>query len=193
MLSYPARIARDGARFMVSFVDIPEALSDGGTREEAMAMAADALTTAINEPYNDPYKTAAATVPMVPGTPSTTNVAAIETKMTGPHQCPPTTSPRPSVPLGPLREMNKAIATGTQTIDTRRTIAIRRVNRARKWSACLVDQVVKLRHRRHAHNPAGLVTIRVENHNCRDALDAHHRRGPRTAVDVEASEPDSPT
>ena len=53
MLSYPARIARDGARFMVSFVDIPEALSDGGTREEAMAMAADALTTAMDFYFED--------------------------------------------------------------------------------------------------------------------------------------------
>ena len=48
MLSYPARIARDGERFMVSFVDIPEALTDGNTREEAIAMAADALTTAMD-------------------------------------------------------------------------------------------------------------------------------------------------
>lgn len=53
MLSYPARIARDGARFAVSFVDIPEALSDGGTREEAMAMAADALTTAMDFYFED--------------------------------------------------------------------------------------------------------------------------------------------
>ena len=53
MLSYPARITRDGARFTVSFVDIPEALSDGGTREEAMAMAADALTTAMDFYFED--------------------------------------------------------------------------------------------------------------------------------------------
>lgn len=53
MLSFPARIARDGDRFMVSFVDIPEALSDGGTREEALAMAIDALTTAMDFYFED--------------------------------------------------------------------------------------------------------------------------------------------
>jgi len=53
MLNYPARIVRDGDGFMVSFPDIPEALSFGSTREEAMAMAADALTTAMDFFFED--------------------------------------------------------------------------------------------------------------------------------------------
>lgn len=48
MLSYPARIARDGQDFLVSFPDIPEALTGATTREQALAMAADALTTAMD-------------------------------------------------------------------------------------------------------------------------------------------------
>ena len=48
MLSYPARIARDGDGFMVSFPDIPEALTGAPSRDEAIAMAADALTTAMD-------------------------------------------------------------------------------------------------------------------------------------------------
>jgi antitoxin HicB len=53
MLSYPARIARDGEGFMVSFPDIPEALTGGATREEALDMAADALTTAMDFYFED--------------------------------------------------------------------------------------------------------------------------------------------
>jgi antitoxin HicB len=48
MLSYPARVVRDGDGFMVAFVDIPEALTGASTREEALDMAADALTTAMD-------------------------------------------------------------------------------------------------------------------------------------------------
>ena len=48
MLSYPARIARDGDGYMVSFPDIPEALTGASSREEAIEMAADALTTAMD-------------------------------------------------------------------------------------------------------------------------------------------------
>jgi antitoxin HicB len=53
MLSYPARIARDGDGFLVSFPDIPEALTSGATREEALEMAADALTTAMDFYFQD--------------------------------------------------------------------------------------------------------------------------------------------
>ena len=53
MLSYPARVARDGAGFMVSFVDIPEALTGAASREEALDMAADALTTAMDFYFED--------------------------------------------------------------------------------------------------------------------------------------------
>ncbi len=48
MLSYPARVTRDGDGFMVSFPDIPEALTGAASREKALAMAADALTTAMD-------------------------------------------------------------------------------------------------------------------------------------------------
>lgn len=53
MLSYPARIVRDGDGFMVSFPDIPEALTQAATREEALEMAADALTTAMDFYFED--------------------------------------------------------------------------------------------------------------------------------------------
>lgn len=48
MLSYPARISRDGDGFMVSFPDIPEALTGASTKSAALEMAVDALTTAMD-------------------------------------------------------------------------------------------------------------------------------------------------
>jgi antitoxin HicB len=48
MLTYPAVIVPDGDGFFVSFPDIPEALTQGHTREEAIEMAADALLTAMD-------------------------------------------------------------------------------------------------------------------------------------------------
>ncbi|MDN7917646.1 type II toxin-antitoxin system HicB family antitoxin [Burkholderia gladioli] len=48
MLRYPARLARDGDGFVVSFRDIPEALTGGPSEEEALEMAADALLTAMD-------------------------------------------------------------------------------------------------------------------------------------------------
>lgn len=53
MLSYPARVARDGDGFMVSFPDIPEALTGAASREEALKMAADALVTAMDFYFED--------------------------------------------------------------------------------------------------------------------------------------------
>ena len=53
MLSYPARVARDGDGFVVSFVDIPEALTGAASREEALEMAADALITAMDFYFED--------------------------------------------------------------------------------------------------------------------------------------------
>ena len=53
MLSYPARVARDGDGFMVSFPDIPEALTGAPSREEALQMAADALVTAMDFYFED--------------------------------------------------------------------------------------------------------------------------------------------
>lgn len=53
MLSYPAKLMPDGDGFMVSFPDIPEALTSGSTREEALDMAADALVTAMEFYFED--------------------------------------------------------------------------------------------------------------------------------------------
>ena len=53
MMSYPARLRRDGKGFMVSFPDIPEALTSGASREEALDMASDALTTAMDFYFED--------------------------------------------------------------------------------------------------------------------------------------------
>ena len=63
MLSYPARIARDGDGFMVSFADIPEALTGAATREEALALAADALTTAMDFYFEDRRQVPAPSAP----------------------------------------------------------------------------------------------------------------------------------
>jgi antitoxin HicB len=52
MLSYPARIRRDGDGFAVSFPDIPEALT-APTRAEALDLAVDALTTAMDFYFED--------------------------------------------------------------------------------------------------------------------------------------------
>lgn len=46
-------MARDGEGFVVSFPDIPEALTSGASREEALVMAADALTTAMDFYFED--------------------------------------------------------------------------------------------------------------------------------------------
>ncbi|CAN0620347.1 Antitoxin HicB 2 [Burkholderia multivorans] len=53
MLRYPAVIEPDGDGFMVSFRDIPEALTCGQTIEEAREMAADALLTAMDFYFED--------------------------------------------------------------------------------------------------------------------------------------------
>lgn len=53
MSIYPARIQPDGSGFMVSFRDIPEALTSGATREEALAMAGEALATAMDFYFED--------------------------------------------------------------------------------------------------------------------------------------------
>ena len=53
MFSYPAKLVRDGDGYMVSFPDIPEALTCGDDRDEAIRMAADALTTAMDFYFED--------------------------------------------------------------------------------------------------------------------------------------------
>lgn len=53
MFSYPARVTRDGDGFTVSFPDIPEALTGAKDRDEAIALAADALTSAMDFYFED--------------------------------------------------------------------------------------------------------------------------------------------
>ena len=52
-MQYPAVIKADGDGWMVSFPDIPEALSAGNTYEEAIAMAKDALVSALEFYFDD--------------------------------------------------------------------------------------------------------------------------------------------
>lgn len=53
MFSYPATIARDGDGFVMSFSDIPEALTGAKTRSEVLELAVDALTTAMDFYFED--------------------------------------------------------------------------------------------------------------------------------------------
>ena len=53
MLSYPARLAKDGAAYVVSFRDIPEALTSGRSQKDALRMAADALVTTMDFYFED--------------------------------------------------------------------------------------------------------------------------------------------
>lgn len=66
MISYPADIARDGDGFMVSFPDIPEAITFGHSREEAVQMGRDALQTAMDFYFED-RRTVPAPSPLKPG------------------------------------------------------------------------------------------------------------------------------
>jgi len=53
MMNYPANIKPDGDGWKVSFPDIPEALTAGSTWEEALAMAKDALVSALDFYFDD--------------------------------------------------------------------------------------------------------------------------------------------
>ncbi|MFD4839775.1 type II toxin-antitoxin system HicB family antitoxin [Achromobacter sp. NPDC058515] len=53
MLRYPAKIRPDTVGYYVTFRDIPEALTAGDDFEEAKAMAADALLTAMDFYFED--------------------------------------------------------------------------------------------------------------------------------------------
>jgi len=53
MLKYPAKIKPDTTGWMVSFRDIPEALTGADTKEEAKIMAVDALLTAMDFYFED--------------------------------------------------------------------------------------------------------------------------------------------
>jgi len=52
MLSYPARFTPEGRGFVVTFPDIPEAITDGDSEQEAMEYAVDAILTALSEYIN---------------------------------------------------------------------------------------------------------------------------------------------
>ena len=47
------QLERDGEGFVASFPDVPEALTSGATREEALEMAQDALVTALDFYFED--------------------------------------------------------------------------------------------------------------------------------------------
>ncbi len=55
MLAYPVKLERDrkSGGFVVSFPDIPEAITQGETIEEALSMAEDALETALDFYFDD--------------------------------------------------------------------------------------------------------------------------------------------
>jgi antitoxin HicB len=48
MMRYPIKLRRDGEHFLVTFPDIPEAITQGETQEEALEQAMDALETALD-------------------------------------------------------------------------------------------------------------------------------------------------
>lgn len=53
MLNYPARFQKERDGYVVTFRDIPEALTSGATKKEVMEMAADALATAMEFYFED--------------------------------------------------------------------------------------------------------------------------------------------
>lgn len=52
-MRYPVKLEPDSGGFVVSFPDIPEALTQGDTREDALEMARDALVTAFEFYFED--------------------------------------------------------------------------------------------------------------------------------------------
>ena len=53
MFSYPARVTQDGDGYLVTFPDIPEAVTGARDRAEAIELAMDALTTAMDFYFED--------------------------------------------------------------------------------------------------------------------------------------------
>lgn len=53
MFGYPARVRKERDGYVVSFRDIPEALTSGANRKEAIEMAVDALATAMEFYFED--------------------------------------------------------------------------------------------------------------------------------------------
>jgi len=52
-MRYPVILTPDSGGYVVSFPDVPEALTQGETKEEALAMALDALITAFEFYFDD--------------------------------------------------------------------------------------------------------------------------------------------
>ncbi|PWC17235.1 type II toxin-antitoxin system HicB family antitoxin [Brenneria corticis] len=52
-MRYPVKLEPDSGGYVVSFPDIPEALTQGDTKEEALAMALDALVTSFDFYFED--------------------------------------------------------------------------------------------------------------------------------------------
>ncbi|AHF74659.1 antitoxin of the hicA hicB toxin-antitoxin system [Candidatus Sodalis pierantonius str. SOPE] len=55
-MRYPVNLQPDTGGFMVSFPNIPEALTQGDSRDEALAMALDALVTSFDFYFEDNRK-----------------------------------------------------------------------------------------------------------------------------------------
>lgn len=55
-MRYPIKLQSDSGGYFVSFPDIPEALTQGEDREEAMSMGLDALVTAFEFYFEDERK-----------------------------------------------------------------------------------------------------------------------------------------
>lgn len=55
-MRYPVKLEPDSGGFVVSFPDIPEALTQGDNREDALEMARDALVTAFEFYFEDSRK-----------------------------------------------------------------------------------------------------------------------------------------
>jgi len=53
MLAYPVRLRKDGKFILVTFPDIPEAITQGDNREHALQMAAEALESAMEFYFED--------------------------------------------------------------------------------------------------------------------------------------------
>jgi antitoxin HicB len=53
MRGYPVKLRKDGKFFLVTFPDIPEAITQGDSREHALEMAKDALETAMEFYFED--------------------------------------------------------------------------------------------------------------------------------------------
>ena len=48
MFNYPATLTKDGSTFLVTFRDVPEAITFGADKEEALLNAVDALETGLS-------------------------------------------------------------------------------------------------------------------------------------------------